>query len=320
MKLKIRLRIFLLILLCLLLRPVQAQFSFPGTGPTNVPLDSWTFYDHYGWTSDNGYAPISFTNIGFSRLGDGDSLVVDTNIPAWLNYYVYESNGTNELTVNSGTVAFWFLCYCGKKENENEAQVWLIREVLEYEPTLLPFIDAPAGTKFRRTHANSTWQKESICFGLQNSMKPDKKGARSELSWKTRQIASNGFPLFLRYPAILDFDDFKNAFPLLVAITHELSKVNGNGVPETDYNDALFDFDRDIRAVFEEREHGQTVLIETYCGKRIYYIYVSEEAGVSEKISIISKRYPAERLSWSARPDSEWTFIKRYTEKFNLMA
>jgi hypothetical protein len=84
--------------------------GFPdgGGAPTNTPLDSWSFYDHTNWTSDNGYFPVSFTNIISSQLGDFNSLVVDTNIPAWLQYNVYENDGTTNLTVDSGTVTFWF--------------------------------------------------------------------------------------------------------------------------------------------------------------------------------------------------------------------
>ncbi|MGH7989157.1 MAG: hypothetical protein ACREDS_03040, partial [Limisphaerales bacterium] len=75
----------------------NAQLIAPG-GPTNAPLDSWSFLDHTNWTSDLGYAPVSFTNISYSNLGDFDSLVVDTNVPAWLQYNVYESDGTTNLT------------------------------------------------------------------------------------------------------------------------------------------------------------------------------------------------------------------------------
>ncbi len=84
--------------------------GFPdgGDAPTNTPLDSWSFYDHTNWTSDNGYFPVSFTNIISSQLGDFNSLVVDTNIPAWLQYNVYETDGTTNLTVDNGTVTFWF--------------------------------------------------------------------------------------------------------------------------------------------------------------------------------------------------------------------
>jgi hypothetical protein len=78
------------------------------SGPTNTPLDSWSFQDSTNWTSDLGYAPISFTNLNFSNLGNGRSLVVDTNIPAWLQYNVYEADGTTNLTVDVGSVTFWF--------------------------------------------------------------------------------------------------------------------------------------------------------------------------------------------------------------------
>jgi hypothetical protein len=87
-----------------------AQLLPPGWkgGPTNAPLDSWSFRDNTNWTSDLGYAPVSFTNLGFSYLGNGSSLVVDTNIPAWLQYNVYEGDGTTNITVDQGSVTFWF--------------------------------------------------------------------------------------------------------------------------------------------------------------------------------------------------------------------
>jgi Concanavalin A-like lectin/glucanases superfamily len=80
----------------------------PGDGPTNTPLDSWSFLDHSNWTSDLGYAPVSFTNLNISILGDFNSLVVDTNVPAWLQYNVYENDGTTNLTINQGSVTFWY--------------------------------------------------------------------------------------------------------------------------------------------------------------------------------------------------------------------
>ncbi len=85
----------------------MAQFD-PEGGPTNIVLQSWSFYDHINWDDDGGYAPVSFTNIVYSPLGDFESVVVDTNVPAWLQYNVWESDGTTNLTVDSGTVTFWF--------------------------------------------------------------------------------------------------------------------------------------------------------------------------------------------------------------------
>lgn len=85
----------------------------PGGGGTNsgtiyTPLDSWSFNDPVNWTSDNGYAPVSFTNLAFSPLGNFQSLVVSTNVPAWLHYNIYESDGTTNFTPSAGTVMFWY--------------------------------------------------------------------------------------------------------------------------------------------------------------------------------------------------------------------
>jgi hypothetical protein len=96
------------------LLPKGHAFSMdPGGGGTNsspnyTPLDSWSFSDPTNWTSDLGYAPVSFTNLNFSNLGDGASLVLDSTNPAWLQYNVYENDGTTNLTVDAGTVMFWF--------------------------------------------------------------------------------------------------------------------------------------------------------------------------------------------------------------------
>jgi len=89
-------------------RSLAQPYPSGGIAPTNTPLNSWSFYDTTGWTSDYGYTPVSFTNIYSDVLGSGTALVVDTNIPAWLQYNVYESDGTTNLTVDNGTVMFWF--------------------------------------------------------------------------------------------------------------------------------------------------------------------------------------------------------------------
>ena len=88
-------------------------------GPSYTPLDGWSFNDTNNWTSDFGYAPVSFTNITASYLGDGTSLVLDSNSPAWLQYNVVETNGTTNLTVNAGTVMFWFAPYWSGTNDPN---------------------------------------------------------------------------------------------------------------------------------------------------------------------------------------------------------
>jgi len=71
-------------------------------------LDSWSFgFKSVSWNSDFGYAPVSYTNLN-TTLGDGIALVLDTNLPAWLQYNVYEADGRTNLMVNQGSVIMWF--------------------------------------------------------------------------------------------------------------------------------------------------------------------------------------------------------------------
>ena len=93
-----------------LLPAIHAQLLPPGTnsGPFYTLLDSWSFYDSTNWTDDYHDVPVSFTNLAYSMLGDGYSLVIDTNLPAWLQFNVVETNGATNLTVDVGTVMFWF--------------------------------------------------------------------------------------------------------------------------------------------------------------------------------------------------------------------
>jgi hypothetical protein len=93
---------------------VYASLPGPGGGgstnssPNYTPLDSWSFHDNTNWTSDLGFAPISFSNLAFSNLGDGASLVVDSANPAWLQYHVIETSGATNFSPAAGSVSFWF--------------------------------------------------------------------------------------------------------------------------------------------------------------------------------------------------------------------
>jgi len=94
----------LLALLCPLAGRVQAQ-GIPGDN-TNL-LTSWTFWDTNSWHSDWDYAPISFTNLSSSMLGNGTALVLSSTTFACLRYKVTETSGTNNLRLDVGTVILW---------------------------------------------------------------------------------------------------------------------------------------------------------------------------------------------------------------------
>jgi hypothetical protein len=102
------LTITLLILICMGAGSrAISQPSIPGN--TNPPLDTWSFADTNYWTSDLGYYPVSYTNISDSPLGPGNSLDVDGTNASWLQYNVYEADGTTNLNiVSDGSLGFWF--------------------------------------------------------------------------------------------------------------------------------------------------------------------------------------------------------------------
>ena len=104
----------LVILLCPLAAAVGTEGPppLPGNpGPTNMLLSSFSFTDTTNWLSDQGYPPVSFTNLNASDLGNGTALVVDSPDPAWLQYNVVENDGTTNLTVDQGSLMFWFAPY-----------------------------------------------------------------------------------------------------------------------------------------------------------------------------------------------------------------
>ena len=99
-------RIVPLMLLCALAGEVHAQT--PPADPTNAWLNYWSFYDTNTWCSDLGHVALSGTNLNVSLLGNGSAVVMDSPDAAWLRYNVQESDGTNNLSVNFGSVMFWF--------------------------------------------------------------------------------------------------------------------------------------------------------------------------------------------------------------------
>src|ERR1041384_4962635 len=78
--------------------------------PTDPPLnlDSWSFFDVTNWATDFGNLPVTFTNLSASNLGNGNALVVHSTNTAWLQYSLNPGTGTNELSLPTGTIMFWY--------------------------------------------------------------------------------------------------------------------------------------------------------------------------------------------------------------------
>jgi hypothetical protein len=82
--------LFLLILLLFPLPKVNA-LGPPGAPPPPEWLNFWSFNNTNSWISERTNAPVSFTNVAVSLLGNGYSPFLDSMNPAWLQYNVYET-------------------------------------------------------------------------------------------------------------------------------------------------------------------------------------------------------------------------------------
>ena len=112
MRTSILLRSVILVALCFHALVLRSDVPAPGGGGWTFPtkLNSWTFADTNAWASDHEYLPISFTNLIGSKMGNvgGFSMMLDDTNGAWLNFNVIEGDGATNLTVNFGSLSFWF--------------------------------------------------------------------------------------------------------------------------------------------------------------------------------------------------------------------
>lgn len=101
--------IFISFVLCAGVAMTHAVIPDPGGGaPPPAWLDYWSFNNTNTWASDRGYAPAAFTNLDASLLGNWTAVLLDRTNAAWLRYKVIEDDGTNHLTLERGSVMFWF--------------------------------------------------------------------------------------------------------------------------------------------------------------------------------------------------------------------
>ena len=98
---------FVLVLTAAAIGVARADIPNPGDPPPW--LDYWSFSDTNTWGSDAGHAPVSFTNLAGSLLGDGTALDLNSTNAAWLRYKVNENGGATNLTVDRGSVMLWFV-------------------------------------------------------------------------------------------------------------------------------------------------------------------------------------------------------------------
>ncbi len=136
--------------------------------------------------------------------------------------------------------------------------------------------------------------------------------------WYTGEVQHEGFPLQLRFPEKPDFDSLQAKYPKLLTVTHTFDKVKPSGMPEADYNESLADFDHEMITAFVQSSSGLTILVETFGGRRNYYMYISASAPLEDVKKHFTSKYPQHQLNWDIRDDQGWKFIRRYSEEYKF--
>ncbi len=122
-----------------------------------------------------------------------------------------------------------------------------------------------------------------------------------------------GFPLYLRKPDYEYVWSYQRDFTNIFCITHKLEKVKQNGLPESDYNKSLFDFDEYVVTLFDQDNKGIIVLIETYGGERHYYFYLKPNTDYESYVNFIKTKFPLNAIETWCKSDKEWNFLKSYS-------
>jgi hypothetical protein len=134
--------------------------------------------------------------------------------------------------------------------------------------------------------------------------------------WLVAMVEYEGLPLALRVRPQIDTEQNKAAYPRRVRVTHKLAKVQPNGLPEPDYNEALFDLDQAIVAALQTAESGIVVLIETFNGERNYDAYITSSATPAAAIRDLKKRFPKQKITLIEKDDPEWKLYSHYHKLF----
>jgi len=90
-----------------LLLPLERLKAQPAPGSDGF-LTSWSFYDTTNWVNDFGYSPVGFTNLSSQQLNGINCLVVDSTNASRLQFKLVESDSHTNLTVDRGTILFWY--------------------------------------------------------------------------------------------------------------------------------------------------------------------------------------------------------------------
>lgn len=145
-------------------------------------------------------------------------------------------------------------------------------------------------------------------------------GSAEPLKWKGDEFTYEGYPLLLRWVIGLDYDEYKQKYPIRATLTHTFDERYNNGLPKKPYNSTLENFDYLVLSYLEDNTLGQTVLVETFGGERNYYMYASSEDVIKQFFEKVKSKYPNYKINIEYTEDADWWFIKTYSKDWGLNA
>ena len=139
-------------------------------------------------------------------------------------------------------------------------------------------------------------------------------------TWLNANTMYEDFPIYFRRPdvRVAEFDALQPAYPRLLVVTHMLAQVKSNGLPESDYNDSLLPLDQMLTVPFREPSNGLIAVIETFAGKRTYYIYLTPSFDADAFVDAVRRGFPHETLEHEVEDDPDWRLFRGYAKDFQF--
>jgi hypothetical protein len=133
-----------------------------------------------------------------------------------------------------------------------------------------------------------------------------------KMEWLTTKIEYEGLPLYLRLPKYEDIWKYQSKFPKLINIEHTFDSVKDNGLPTSEYNKSLFDFDNEVVNLLQSESNGVVFLVETYGGSRNYWFFGEDSDFFLKIFDNLKAKYSDKKLELHIQNDVDWDFIKDY--------
>lgn len=133
------------------------------------------------------------------------------------------------------------------------------------------------------------------------------------MEWQTTRTEYEGLPLYLRIPNYKNIWEYKSKYTELINITHEFESTKDNGLPTSDYNKSIMDFDLEVINIFEDEENcGIIFLVETCGGERNYWFYGEDSKAISKLFDELKSKYPDKKIKLDCQNNTDWSFLKDY--------